>query len=458
MEMGNKEKRSKEKRSQEKRSQEGGEQKEHKKPWRETYATPGEIKAFLSDHTYLRYNMVKHRVEVRLPPGDPFSGNWELEQFVSDGFQPLTDRLTNTLLTALYEVKPVLRRDLETVIGSGYVPAYHPFRHYLGHLPPWDGQDYILELSVSVTVKGGVEQQLLFADYLKRWLVAMVASWMDDEVVNQAVLVLIGDQGLYKTTWLSRLLPPGLRDYFRIKVKSNKVDKDDLIALSQYGLVCYEELDVMRPSEVNTMKTVVTMPAVDERLPYGRHAEHMPHVASFCGTGNNPLFLNDPTGSRRWLPFEVEQIASPHDHPFCYEGIYAQAYALYRQGFRHWFTKAEEEVLREHNRAFETPRPGQEAIARLFRQPADGERGLFYTATDILQAIGYSPSLNLHVEDIGNAMKALGFQRVKSHGRRGYRAVAYKPEEIEQNRRLLACDARPEDEADDDAAGGRGDT
>lgn len=127
----------------------------------------------------------------------------------------------------------------------------------------------------------------------------MVASWLDDDVVNQAVLVFIGEQGRYKTTWFSRLMPPELRSYFRIKVNSSKVEKDDLIALSQFGLVCYEELDVMRPSEVNTMKTVVTMPSVDERLPYGHHPEHMPHVASFCGTGNNPQFLNDPKGLPR---------------------------------------------------------------------------------------------------------------------------------------------------------------
>ena len=34
------------------------------------------------------------------------------------------------------------------------------------------------------------------------------------------------------------------------------------------------------------------------------------------------------------LPFEVESIRSPRDHPFNYAGIYAQAYALYQDGFR----------------------------------------------------------------------------------------------------------------------------
>ena len=66
-------------------------------------------------------------------------------------------------------------------------------------------------------------------------------------------------------------------------------------------------------------------------------------------------FLNDATGNRRWLPFEVERIDDPRLYPFNYEGIYAQAYALYRQGFRHFFTKAEEERLKTHNRAFEAP-------------------------------------------------------------------------------------------------------
>jgi hypothetical protein len=180
-------------------------------------------------------------------------------------------------------------------------------------------------------------------------------------------------------------------------------------------------------------------------------------VASFCGTGNNVQFLTDVTGNRRWLPFIVESITSPREVPFDYDGIYAQAYALYRQGFRHYFSKAEEEVLKEHNKTFETPQPEQEAIMTHFRPPKDGERGDFYTATDILGKIGYNPALRLTIEKIGSAMKALGFKRYRSHGRRGYRLVAYKPEEIEMNRRMLACDARPEDE-DNGGEGGRGDT
>ena len=102
----------------------------------------------------------------------------------------------------------------------------------------------------------------------------------------------------------------------------------------------------------------------------------------------------------------------------------------------------------------------QEAICKYFRKPGDNERGEFHTATDILCHIGYHPALRLSVEKIGSAMKALGFVQYRSHGRRGYRVVTYKPEEIEMNRRMLAYDARPESEAiaSDSEEGDRGDT
>ncbi len=56
---------------------------------------------------------------------------------------------------------------------------------------------------------------------------------------------------------------------------------------------------------------------------------------SKTGTGNNAQFLSDTTGNRRCLPFEVENIVSPREQPFNYEGIYKQAYWLYQNGFQY---------------------------------------------------------------------------------------------------------------------------
>ena len=170
-----------------------------------------------------------------------------------------------------------------------------------------------------------------FYEYLKKWLVGMVAGWVDQSEVNHVILIFIGEQGIYKTTWFNYLLPPELRDYFYTKTNASRMTKDDLLTLAQYGLVCYEELDTMSPRELNQLKSAVTMPSIDERAAYAHFHEHRKHIASFCGTGNNVQFLSDPTGTRRWLPFEVESIMSPRDHPFNYEGVYSQAYAQLRR-------------------------------------------------------------------------------------------------------------------------------
>ena len=162
--------------------------KEHKKNWREVYASVGDIKAFLGGRLYLRHNVITGRVECRLP------SNYETD---GTDWQPISDRVVNSLWAELSQVKPVRAQDMYRVMESDFVKEYHPFRYYLDHLPPWDGQDYIIELSVSITIRGGVEKQMLFYEYLKKWLVAMVAGWVDESVVNNVILVLIGEQGSY---------------------------------------------------------------------------------------------------------------------------------------------------------------------------------------------------------------------------------------------------------------------
>ena len=419
-------------------------QKERKKNWKEVYASVEDIQQFLSDRVLMRYNLVTHQTEVHWLTdfGD------DLQQIPQ--WERINDRIENTLWKELSKEKPVRMRDLQYVIGSDYVPAYHPFRFYLEHLLPWTEEqgDNIMELSLSVNVKGDSDEQFLFAEYLKKWLVAMVASWMDDRVVNNVMLVLIGPQGAYKTTWFAHLLPPQLREYFYTKTNSGMVSKDDLLTLSQYGLMCWEELDSMQLKELNKLKAAMTMPSINERAAYARHHENRPHLASFCGTGNNVQFLSDPTGTRRWLPFEVENIDSPMSSPFNYEGIYSQAYALYRQGFRYWFDKNEILQLAQHNKQFETANLEMELIAQYFRVPNGNEPAEFISVAMALQIVGANITQKLSSVKLGRAFKDMGFQFHKSHGIRGYIAVRRSAEEMRSMRYQMAQGADGADGAE----------
>jgi len=412
-------------------------QKEHKAPWQNQMATPAEVRAFLEDHVFLRHNVITNRVECRLPETDPFEKDW-FAGFPKGVWMPISDRIVNTLWEKMSLEKRVRAEDMHRVIGSNLAPDYHPFRYYLDHLPPWDGDDYIMELSMSVAVKGGVDEQFRFAEYLRKWLVAMVAAWVDPTVVNNVILVLIGEQGSYKTTWFHYLLPEELRQYFYTKTNANRMGRDDLLTLAQYGLVCCEELDTMRPAELNQLKAAVTMPAIDERAAYAHYHEHRHHIASFCGTGNNVQFLSDPTGNRRWLPFEVDFIMSPRDNPLNYEAIYAQAYTLYRQGFQYWFAQDEIQRLTQYNRHFETPRLEAELVDVFFRKPVGVEPGEFMPVARAKQIVCGSMAHEISDVRLGRAFSELGFTFKRTKFSRGYIVVQRSSEEIRSRMQMLA--------------------
>ena len=450
-------------------------------------ATVEEIKSFLDGHISLRFNEITSRVEYEIP-----ADNTDAHRFM-----PVNDRIVNSLWSQMSTITRVNIQDMYRVIESDYVPVFNPFKEYLNSLPqitqtstdnvsdepgsckpvvlqqqnlcqsvqsvgeknhPSVGvqdkkqsvgeKDYIRELAQTVRVKGGEQEQKLWHLYLKKWLVGMVASWISEDVVNNVILVLIGEQGAYKTTWFNYLLPPPLKQYFYTKTNANRMSKDDILTLAQYALVCCEELDTMRPAELNQLKAAVTMPSIDERAAYAHYHEHRKHIASFCGTGNNTQFLSDPTGNRRWLPFEVESILSPREHPFHYEGIYAQALSLYTSGFQYWFTKEEIQELNRHNKQFETPHLEHELVDLYFRRPIDSELGEFISVARALQMISNGISQKLSAVNVGRAFSDLGFKRVRTNSSRGFIVVCRTPEEIKAYQHRLLMDAEPDSDPD----------
>ena len=403
-------------------------------------ATVEEIKSFLDGHISLRFNEITSRVEYEIP-----ADNTDARRFI-----PVNDRIVNSLWSQMSTITRVNIQDMYRVIESDYVPVFNPFKAYLNNLcqsvKSVGDRDYIQELAQTVRVKGGEQEQMLWHLYLKKWLVGMVASWISDDVVNNVILVLIGEQGAYKTTWFNYLLPPPLKQYFYTKTNANRMSKDDILTLAQYALVCCEELDTMRPAELNQLKAAVTMPSIDERAAYAHYHEHRKHIASFCGTGNNTQFLSDPTGNRRWLPFEVESIVSPRDHPFHYEGIYSQALALYKSGFQYWFTKEEIQELNRHNRQFETPHLERELVSLYFRVPKEGENGMFMTSARAIQIIGTAISQKLNPTRVGLSFNELGFQRVRYHGIRGYLVIQRTAEEMQAYQKGIILNDETEDD------------
>ena len=419
-------------------------------------ATVEEMEEFINGYMKFRMNMLTHQIETQLI-ADAYTDRPEAS---ACHWQRLTDHIENSLWCAMqHHGMAVNLNELHTLLGSDFVKEYHPLKEYLDGLPPWDGEtDYIGRLAAMVHVKESPhsplqqdksrerndlsETPVRFADILKRWMVSMIAAALDETVVNQVILTLIGRQGSYKTSFMQHILPPILSEYYTTKSNSSRMTKDDLFTMTENLVINLEEIDTMPPSELNQLKAMVTQRYVDERRAYGRNKVHLPHVASFVATGNNLQFLTDDTGNRRWLPFEVEDIDSPWEADIPYEGIYSQTYALYQDvNFRYWFTDKEIQQLRGHVQQFEVPRPEYELILTYYRKPMGLERGVYTTSSQIIGRFG-NTSLRLSLQKVGRAMRELGFRQVKASNANYWVVVERTTEEVQH---LLPAEAEQAD-------------
>ena len=388
------------------------------------------IEACLTELADFRWNEITRMTEIR----------WKDKE---EAFRPMTDRDEGTLWSRINkQQKPVRFNDLRLVLGSEFVPVHHPFKAYFYGLPKWEegGTDYIGLLADTVTLADGLpETKHTFRRCLQKWLVAMVAAFLSDRV-NHEILVLIGPQGIYKTTWFHFLLPPELRAYYVAKNNSRRMSKDDRLLMAESGLICLEEIVSMTDEEVDQIKAAVSLPQVVERAAYARNKEVRPHLASFCGTGNHQHFLTDITGNRRWLPFEVKNILSPYDHPIDYTGLYSQVMHLWQSGFPYWFDQEEIRNLAQHVSRFEAPNLEEDQIRKHFRIPKPGEAYEVYSVAEVLSVINQELKVALNPTKVGMMLNKMGFKKVRTHKARSYMVYRYSMEEICRNRKVTVRD------------------
>ena len=107
-----------------------------------------------------------------------------------------------------------------------------------------------------------------------------------------------------------------------------------------------DQLKALNKRDENELKNLITCPQVKYRMPYEKHIEERPHLASFVASVNGNDFLTDPTGSRRFLPFEVLAIDIDRAKSIPMDAVYSEAKTLLNEGFRYWFN--DEEIAELH--------------------------------------------------------------------------------------------------------------
>ena len=401
------------------------------------------IEQFLMANYRFRRNILNGKVEFAvLPKADNKAegntvGTFDSLSSASNDeadldYRPLTQAALNSIVirakreNILEKGSP--KTEITEYVQSEEVPEHNPVQMFLKNLPEWDGQNHIAK--VFSRIPGLSSEQL---NYLTIWLRSSVAHWLQMDMLhgNECVPTLIGSQGCGKTTFVRRLLPLKLREYYLDHLNlSNKFDKE--MALTNNLIVNLDELDAIRPSQQSSLKQTLSVSKVNGRPIFGRTQEDRPRFASFVATTNNRHPLKDATGSRRYICILIpdgQMIDNTGD--IDYGQLYAQVkYELCELEAPYYYNNDEVARIQQLNQDFMEKKDLCEMFMACFRQPLEGE---VVKTMNCDQMIGIMqkdyPTLQNTIGNrvsLGKAISALGFEHKEHSHVAYYRVVPVK--------------------------------
>lgn len=363
---------------------------------------------FLNSKYDYRYNMIAARSEYKLKKEKEFKffderayDTIRMEIILQGGFN-------------------ISDSDFRQLIGSKQLALdYNPFVEFMNDLAPWDNQtDHIKLYLQQVQLVSEEKFRGIFIECFKKWFIGLVACMLENETRNDTCLVLVGEQGRRKTTFLNSLIPEELRLYYLYNGNFQTQNKDHEEMLATKMLINLDELATLNRTDIESLKSRITQSQVSLRRAYGRAPIHLWRRASFCGSINSEEFLTDLTGNRRWLPFKVYDIDLQN---IDVKPMYSQAKALLKSGERFYFTLEEIKALEIHNESFRNVPMEEELILGNFIIPdqeelREGSSVKYDTTTGICNTIA-ARYTKINVNDsykkkIGQALGKLGFPRM----------------------------------------------
>lgn len=364
-----------------------------------------DIERWLNQVYAFRYNVIKQKPE------------WKHKDKPEEQFLPIDKYKLLSIKRDLDAAGYTISKDgLMDILCSSYNKAVNPVKQYFDDLFPWDEEtDHIGDLCRTVKARNPEH----WHTYLKKWLVSVVANvFIDARCANHTMIVLTGAQGKFKTTWLENLTPKTLSNYLYTG-KLNLESKDSLTLIAEYLYINIDDqLKQLHKKDENELKNLITINSVKYRRPYDPIITEYPHLASFMGSVNGNEFLNDPTGSRRFLPFEVDDIDIKAAQALDMDLIYAQAYHLYKTGFRYWFNDKEIEELNARNEDFAMITQEEQLLQYYFSNkkipgnlPGIYEQPKMLPPAILLNELQLKTKTFLSSKKLGEALTRLGYSK-----------------------------------------------
>lgn len=354
------------------------------------------IKRTLSKWYDLRFNEITCSVEYREDTNSDYQEAKENDIFVR-------------LLSSGFHIS---QSHLAALLYSDFVQKYNPFQKYFTDLQKWDEQtDYISMLANSVHA---VDQKT-FNHHFRKMLIRSIACALNEKVFNKHCFVIVGPtQNSGKSSFCRYLCPPKLSAYF---AESIDPSKDGQIALCENFLINLDELSTLSKFETNHLKAYFSKETIKIRHPFAKKSQADPRRCSFIASTNEDTFLQDQTGSVRWLCFQITGLdidltkGGKNYRNIPIDKVWSQAYHLYKKGEKYQLTPEEIRDNETRNQPYQKISIEYESI-QTYLEPGDSTND-FLTASSIItflrEKTNYQFTFNL--DRIGKDLKALNFER-----------------------------------------------
>lgn len=225
-----------------------------------------------------------------------------------------------------WRFEPADEKIVSAVSVVAYENRYHPVKTWLRALPAWDEVERVDTFLTKYIPCNGDEE--LRAVVGRRFLVSLVRRIFEPGCQSDQLLVLEGDQGIYKSSAFRALVGD---DWFS-DASFNVEDKDAVMVIFSKWLIEFGELSTLDRTTAEHTKAFITRRSDRIRAPFDRKAKDYPRQCLFVGSTNKDEYLKDDTGNRRYWPFKVVSNCEIDLIRRDREQLFAEALYLYECG------------------------------------------------------------------------------------------------------------------------------
>lgn len=228
----------------------------------------------------------------------------------------------------------------DAVAQVALLKRFDPVREYLEGLK-WDGVERLKHIPRDLLAVEDADEQPLYGRYCEVWFISAVARVFEPGCKVENVLVLNGEQGSFKSTFLRVIASGPGEDYFT----DNPIDissRDGLDLISGSWIIEWAEFEtILRSKSSGEVKQFLSTQTDRYRPAYAVSKITVPRRCVFAASTNWTEVHRDETGNRRYFTIPSGHRINIAQTRVTRDLLWAEAVSRYKAGEKRYLSDSE---------------------------------------------------------------------------------------------------------------------